>query len=288
LITTQIVGGLGNQLFQIATGRALASRLGVEMRLDTRYFKRNLPVQDDLYIHHFSHSAREAHPRDVPAVPYDGLCTYLMAKLRGYRGRIFREKSLAYDPAFETLQDNTYLSGYWQSELYFKDYADEVRAALRIVTPPSTENAEVLAEIGETLAVSLHIRRGDYVTNAKFNAIYGTCDLDYYRAAAEMIAEKTGQQPTFFAFSDDPQWVRDNLSLPYHLRIIGHNTPATSYEDIRLMSACRHHILANSSFSWWGAWLNPRADKIVISPRRWLADPKLQQHDIISRDWITI
>ena len=288
MITTRIGGGLGNQMFQIATGRALATRLGVELRLDTRYFKRRLPVQKDIYIHHFSHSAREAHPRDIPPVPQDGLCNFLFGKMRGKRWPVFSEQGLGYDPAFQSLGDGTYLHGYWQSELYFKDYADDVRASLRVVTPPSAPNAQTLAEIAETPAVSIHIRRGDYVTNAKFNAMFGTCDLDYYQRAARLVADKMGKPPVFYAFSDDPAWVSENLDLPWKMRVIDHNTPATSYEDIRLMSACQHHILANSSFSWWGAWLNPSPQKIVISPKRWLADPKLQDHDIISTDWITL
>ncbi|NOX72668.1 MAG: alpha-1,2-fucosyltransferase, partial [Alphaproteobacteria bacterium] len=92
----------------------------------------------------------------------------------------------------------------------------------------------------------------------------------------------------FFAFSDEPDWVRDNLNLPYDTRIVSHNGVETNYEDVRLMSRCRHHIIANSSFSWWGAWLNPDAGKIVITPSRWFADPDMQDHDLVPEDWVKL
>jgi len=292
MIVAQIVGGLGNQLFQVATGTALAARLGVELQLDCRYFKKNLPVQDDLYLHHFGHGAREARPNTLPASPQDGICAYLGGRISGAFGAArmhqFREAGLAYDRAFRSLGDDTYLAGYWQSARYFHDYADQVRARLHIITPPSDENAAILREIKDIAAVSLHIRRGDYVTSAKFNAMYGTCDLGYYQRAAALIAARLDRDPVFYAFSDDPDWVRENLHLPHEIRVIGQNDAATSYEDIRLMSACKHHIVANSSFSWWGAWLNPSPNKVVIAPKRWFADPAMQDHDILPEDWITL
>ncbi len=288
MIVTHIFGGLGNQLFQIATGVALAERLGVELRLDTRYFKRKLPVQDDLYTHHFSHGTREERPSLLPANRGDGLCRYLAAKLRPKPYTVYQETGLAYDPTFRNLGDGTYLKGYWQTEKYFCDQAPAVRAALAIITRPNATNGHMLDEINACNAVSLHIRRGDYITNAKFQKTHGNCDMDYYQSAAERIASKSGTDPVFYAFSDEPDWVRHHLKLPFEIRVVDHNGPATSYEDIRLMRNCRHHIVANSSFSWWGAWLNPDPDKIVVSPKRWFADPEMQDNDVICHDWITI
>ncbi len=286
MIVTHIFGGLGNQLFQFAFGKALAARLGVELRIDTRYFDR--PRPDELCLHHFSIQTPEVERRGLPPMRHDGLLPYLAGKLRGHRWTMFRETSLGYDPAAETLGDNTYLKGYWQTELYFRDHADLVRAHLQVVTPPTDENRQVMDEQDSCYPVSLHVRRGDYVSNPKFNATHGTCDLDYYRRAADLIVERTRCEPVFFAFSDEPDWVRENLKLPYPMRIVSHNGPEHNYEDIRLMSRCRHHIIANSSFSWWGAWLNPDPDKIVIAPRRWFADPGMQKHDLVPEGWITL
>ena len=137
------------------------------------------------------------------------------------------------------------------------------------------------------MAVSLHIRRGDYVSNEKYNAAHGTCDLAYYARAADFIADRIGT-PTIYAFSDDPTWVAENLKLPYDVRYVDHNSAATNYEDLRLMAACQHHIIANSSFSWWGAWLNPSQDKLVAAPSQWFADPNKVNPDILPLAWYTV
>jgi hypothetical protein len=140
------------------------------------------------------------------------------------------------------------------------------------------------AEISAANAVSLHIRRGDYVSNAKFNAAHGTCDLDYYARAAAFVAERVGD-PVIYAFSDDPAWVAENLKLPFEMRFVDHNDGSTAHEDLRLMATCKHHIIANSSFSWWGAWLNPLKDKVVAAPTQWFADPAKSNPDILPQSW---
>ena len=171
---------------------------------------------------------------------------------------MFREKGLSYNAGFDDLGDGVYLKGYWQSERYFKSVETAIRDDFRIVTPPLPENAAILTELAQMPAISLHIRRGDYVSNSRTNATHGTCTLDYYARAVELIAGKMAEKPVIFTFSDDPAWVRENLTLPHEMRVMEHNDSDHNYEDLRLMSACRHHIIANSSFSWWGAWLNPR------------------------------
>jgi glycosyl transferase family 11 len=286
MIVSHMFGGLGNQLFQFAIGKAMAARLGVEFRMDSRYFDR--PRPDNLCMQHFGHGTAQVHRIGLPAMRQDGLLPYIGATLRGSRFRLYKETTLGYDPATRDLGDGTYLKGYWQSEKYFKDHAKLVRDHLSITTPPTPENSATMLAQDACFPVSLHIRRGDYVTNAKFNATHGTCDLDYYRRAADYLAERSASAPTFFAFSDDPDWVRDNLNLPYKMHFVSHNGVETNYEDVRLMSRCRHHIIANSSFSWWGAWLNPDPDKIVVAPKRWFAAPDMQDHDLVPEDWVQL
>ena len=140
----------------------------------------------------------------------------------------------------------------------------------------------------EPRAVSLHVRRGDYVSNSKVTERHGICTPDYYTQALAHVAQKMEGDPIIYAFSDDPEWVRGNLKLPAEIRIVGHNDSSKNIEDLRLMSACRHHIIANSSFSWWAAWLNPRADKIVAAPARWFADPAYANPDILADGWAAI
>jgi hypothetical protein len=283
MITTRIRGGLGNQLFQYCAGRALALRHSADLGLDLRDFDH--PKAFKVGLGHFNIRTVEA--GRLPPSKEDGLRVFGKLLKRGYT-KPYREASLGYDSAFSELANNTHLKGYWQTERYFKAFEDQIRSDLQIVTPPSDQNAEALQTIQSTPSVSLHIRRGDYVSNEKFNAAHGTCDLPYYARAAASVAKQMGVDPIIYAFSDDPAWVAENLKLPFETHYIDFNDGDHNYEDLRLMAACQHHIIANSSFSWWGAWLNPSAEKIVIAPTRWFADPEKHNPDILPTEWQTI
>lgn len=285
-VISRINGGLGNQMFQYAAGRALALRLGVELVLDTRLF--DGPTQFGFGLRHFNIADRPALSGELPPLKKTAPLRYLLWRGLKLKPRIFRENGLSYNKAFEGLGDNVYLQGYWQSERYFSQVEDEIRRDFEIVTPPDARNSALLGELASLPAVSLHIRRGDYVADARTNATHGTCTLDYYARAVELIAEKLGEAPVVIAFSDDPEWVRENLKLGCEMRVMDHNDSDHNYEDLRLMSACRHHIIANSSFSWWGAWLNPSPDKIVVAPDRWFANPALVNNDIWPETWIRL
>jgi Glycosyl transferase family 11 len=134
------------------------------------------------------------------------------------------------------------------------------------------------------MSVSLHVRRGDYVTLGD----HGLCDQAYYEAALARITEGLEGEPTVFVFSDDPLWARDNLPLPFNKVVVDFNGPETDFEDMRLMSLCRHNIIANSSFSWWAAWLNANPGRRVAGPAHWFADPKMHSPDILPTDWLRI
>ena len=133
----------------------------------------------------------------------------------------------------------------------------------------------------------MHIRRGDYVSNPTTNKLHGTCSLEYYHNAVDIIAAKVSN-PHFFIFSDDHEWARNNFKIDYPLTFVAHNNAGKNYEDMRLMSLCKHHIIANSSFSWWGAWLGSNPKKIVCAPRGWFKDKSLNTNDIIPSDWSRI
>ena len=280
MISTRIRGGLGNQLFQYCAGRALALRHGVDLSLDLRDY--DGPNAFSVGLDHFNVQTVVA--ERLPAGREDGVLKALGKIVKGGALHTYREASLGYDVGFETLPGETHLRGYWQSERYFLDYEAQIRSDLQIIAIPSQQNVDAQAEIGAANAVSLHIRRGDYVSNAKFNAAHGTCDLDYYARAAAFVAERVGD-PVIYAFSDDPAWVAENLKLPFEMRFVDHNDGSTAHEDLRLMATCKHHIIANSSFSWWGAWLNPLKDKVVAAPTQWFADPAKSNPDILPQSW---
>jgi len=178
------------------------------------------------------------------------------------------EPRLDYWPGIANVPDNVYLIGYWQSERYFQAYEEVIRADFQFRLPLKGRTLAWADQIQSVPSVSLHIRRRDYVGNAVTYAYHGICSLDYYGKAASKIAEQV-TQPEFFVFSDDLEWARANLSLGYKTYFVDGNIGADSYRDMQLMSLCHHHIIANSSFSWWGAWLNSRQDKRVFAPGRW-------------------
>ena len=278
-------------MFQYAAGRALALRHQTELVADSRSFRTyNLHAY---LINRFntvmSDAARMNLEHRVLPPEKRGLFGSTLWALRN-RGRLkyFRERSLQYDPSFESLGDETYLQGYWQSERYFRNIASILRAELTRPEPVDVVNTQVMDEMKSVLAVSLHIRRGDYVANAKTLKVHGTCSLEYYYEAAACIAERTQASPVFFVFSDDPTWTRENLKLPHTMRFVSHNPVADPWLDLQLMRTCQHHIIANSSFSWWGAWLNESPQKIVVAPARWFADPDKDDRDIVPESWVRL
>lgn len=183
--------------------------------------------------------------------------------------------------------DGSYLSGYWQSEKYFQDFRSLIRKDFSFSSELCGLNLDVASKINSTNSISLHIRRGDYVANQRSFAIHGVCSLEYYHSAMERIQEKV-DFPTYFIFSDDLEWARENLKTKFPSVYVEHNKESQSYNDMRLMSLCKHHIIANSSFSWWGAWLNPSGVKIVISPKRWYADKSRTIDNLIPKSWVQI
>lgn len=290
MVIVRLIGGLGNQLFQYAAARSIAHAHGVPLKIDITPFSKYKLHKYSLGV--FNITAEVAAPEEIARVQcrdsLASLCKWLPALIQPYYRRpIVKERSFSFDKNIFNVDDDVYLDGYWQSESYFKEIEAIIRRELTVGTAPDAENRRVAEAITKSQAVSLHVRRGDYVANSKMNKIFGTCSLAYYRAAAERIA---GQmvQPHFFVFSDDPEWVRNNLQLEYETSYVTHNDADKNYEDLRLMSLCRHHIIANSSFSWWGAWLNPDKNKIVISPDKWFLSGNFDTKDIIPSSWIKL
>lgn len=181
-----------------------------------------------------------------------------------------------------------YLHGYWQSEKYFADVATAIREDFSFHHPLSAANVVIANMIDAAgSAVSLHVRRGDYISDARTHAVHGLCSIDYYRSAVRYITDRV-MDPVFFVFSDDIAWAKSNFAFDYPCHYIDHNRGAESYNDMRLMSLCRNHIIANSSFSWWGAWLNSSDDKIVVAPKRWFASNDKSTKDLLPAEWVTI
>jgi hypothetical protein len=195
------------------------------------------------------------------------------------------EKHFNFDSRILELSGTAYLNGYWQSEKYFMDAGDAIRSDFDLSCGPSPVSERIAGSIANSQSVSIHVRRGDYVTNSAVGGYHGEQRLDYYLASIKHIAQNV-RSPHFFVFSDDPVWCRTNLKLEHPVIYVDHNGPETAYEDMWLMSLCKHHVIANSSFSWWGAWLCRNPEKIVIAPKKWFVDESINTIDLVPDTWI--
>ncbi|WP_300464799.1 alpha-1,2-fucosyltransferase [Desulfobacula sp.] len=292
MIISQVIGGLGNQMFQYAAGRAVSLQFGQPLLNDISGFAGYELHQGFELQRVFDIPIKAATQTDVRSIlGWQSLpcIRRIMARssMAAFRHRCFVvEPQLHYWPGIQNVPQDCYLSGYWQSEKYFCNVIPTLRADFTFKLPLANQNAVLAAQIAQVNAVSLHVRRGDYVKNPKTLATHGLCSLDYYRTAIEYIVDRI-EHPCFFVFSDDISWVKDHLKINFPCRYIDHNRGAESYKDMHLMSLCRHHIIANSSFSWWGAWLNPHKDKIVVAPQQWFANDN-NIKDRFPLEWILL
>ncbi len=279
-------------MFQYAAGRALSLRRNSGLLLDISAYKANQFHQGFELQRVFSCPVEIADAAELykllgwqtSPLARRILSRRVFAGLR--RDALVVEPHFHYWPGINDASRDCYLTGYWQSEKYFRDFKAEIHADFTFRTPLSGQNILLAEKLSQLNAVSLHVRRGDYLSNPKSKSAHGICSHEYYRAAIRHMAEVT-DQPYFFVFSDDMDWVRQNLQIDYACQYIEHNSGAESYNDMRLMSMCRHHIIANSSFSWWGAWLNRRTDKIVVAPRQWFLNDNITR-DLYPQGWVTL
>lgn len=278
MIVARLFGGIGNQLFQYAAGRALADRLGTDLALDTRYVGGD---GADCFAHFAQ--ARFLRGADLPPAKSDGWLRYGLWRAFGRNPRFHRERGLGFEPGFPDLPDGTYLHGYWQSEQYFAPIRDRLRKDLAFTTPLDPANAALAARIAESAhPVAVHVRRGDYLASGS----YAACPPEYYRQAIALLTRALGATPACFIFSNDPGWAKENLRLGAGQVVVDINDETRGHFDLQLMSRCAHHVIANSTFSWWGAWLNPAPDKRVIAPRNWFGTSRLVNPDLVPEGWI--
>jgi len=276
------LGGLGNQMFQYAFYRVLRAK-HKNVKLDiSEYEYRN--------SHNNLHNGYELE-RVFGVKPDYASCEDMKKFNQNIFNKILRkvafkqdivsQKDFGYSGKYFNL-DNKYLKGYWQSEKYFKQYEDVIREDF---TFPALDqrNEKIAEDIFASDSVSIHVRMGDYVNHPLHG---GICDLEYYAKAIEIIYAKI-REPRFFIFSNDIAWCQNNLGLSNAVYVEG-NYGDKSYIDMQLMSLCKHNIIANSSFSWWGAWLNQNIDKIVIAPKKWFNDSTINIDDVIPDEWVKI
>lgn len=297
----KVTGGLGNQMFQYAFARTLESRSEEEVYLDISTYG-YMPAHNGFELDKvFAVKYREAREADIerlgtrPRSASEKIRRKYFTKRSHYIDRYFR-----YDPKVFGFQGDRYLEGYWQSEKYFSPLADSVRQEFEFVADPGPKNRQILEaterahgqEIsGRHTLVSVHVRRGDSLGLANTRVCTGA----YYANAFALVRERLAQ-PLFLVFSDDVSWCRENLGLnDDEVIYVDWNRGADSWRDLWLMSRCESHIIANSSFSWWGAWLDPNPHKLVVAPEQWsLRKPsrpgyyRYDFRDVVPEGWVKV
>lgn len=292
MVIVRLMGGLGNQLFQYAAARRVAWVNNVPLKLDVSSFAANNFRKYSL--EHFDIAGHIASPQEIARFNKSRskrvirLASRLVNKLRPYHERpVIRERHFYFDPNMLKVSGQVYLDGYWQSEKYFKDIEEVIRREFKVKHRFDKANEQVANSIMNTESVSLHVRRSDYVLDTQVNQVHGVCPLDYYYAAIQALT-KFVVNPHFFIFSDDPQWAKGNLKLSHPVTFVTHNNADKDYEDLRLMTICKHHIIANSTFSWWGAWLCEHPAKMVFAPKIWFRTDKRNTKDLIPDSWYVL
>jgi len=291
MVIVRLIGGLGNQLFQYAAARSLAEYHNTDLKLDISPFETY--KLHKFALTNFNIKGTLATRVEVEKLTRVSILEKILNRLPSpLRSRLFERRSVfreyvlgPFNPSIFSTSKDVYLEGYWQSEKYFLKVQDIIRKEVTLNTEISFQSQEIADQIANSQAVSIHIRRGDYVLNPETNRIHGTCDLQYYYECIEEIRKKIASLQ-FFIFSDDPNWVVENLKIDHPVTFVSHNDAARNYEDLYLMSLCQHNIIANSSFSWWGAWLNNNPEKIVYAPGRWFSDQSIDTRDVIPSSWI--
>ncbi|MEP7269491.1 MAG: alpha-1,2-fucosyltransferase [Saprospiraceae bacterium] len=279
MIITRIKGGLGNQLFQYAAARSLAIKNNTILKLEV--------VEEPAAIHQMNIEAEIATTKEITELYPQSFFIKIFNHLQiNPSKKYFKEKSFHFDSSFFNLGANVYLNGYFQSEKYFYTIKDLI---LNELTPRHSliQNVMPLSmKLVNENSVSIHIRRGDYLANKAILSYHGILPLEYYIQAFKIIISKI-PNPSFYIFTDDNKWVKENFKFT-QATIVSNNLSQTSIEDIFLMSKCKYHIIANSSFSWWAAWLNNNPDKIVIAPNKWFNNGPKDTFDLIPQSWIKI
>lgn len=300
MICVRLMGGLGNQMFQYACGKALAERRQTELLLDCSFLQVKDHVADftvrEYELDVFKISAKKIDSTELskfnPSFFYLGY--YHLSKRIGFLPFIkvtyfLEQKQFKYDKTIETVANKCLLIGHWQNERYFKKIESLILKDFTFKKPLDQNNSKMANRIEASNAISIHIRRGDFVNNPNTFKTHGLCSLEYYQKAIYYIKQKINN-PVFFIFSDEIEWVKKNLTMQDDCEFISGNIDENSYIDMQLMSICKHNIIANSTFSWWGAWINKNPTKIVVAPKQWFLNDDLNKlaKNLIPETWIRL
>ena len=289
MIVVQLKGGLGNQLFQYAAGFSLAKQKDLQLKVDVSELRQ--PDEKTGTIRKYElcniiNPPAIATNEEIEFFKRKTVLTYAQKLLPSYKRFVYNEKNFGFDENFFKSGSHIYLKGYRQSEKYFLLFEQDIRRNFQLKDSLINRVQLQATRFADVESVSIHIRRGDY-TNAAGEGFHGSLPNDYYQAAIDKLSS-TLKNPMFFIFSDNIDWVKNNLKIGSGVELVSGLITKNHYEDFFLMSRCKHCVIANSSFSWWSAWLNPNPSKIVIAPKKWFNTSNLNTKDLIPDSWIKL
>ena len=283
MIVIRLQGGLGNQLFQYAFGRRLALIRGEELFLDDEGFKNDRVTFRKYSLGVFNVKAEIISSKYLYKIKYPlGLFSKISALIET---KFLRHFNIGYN-ALLLKSKKKYFSGFFQSYKYFEPIRETLLEEITLQEPLDDKYADLLKRMRDSDSVSLHVRRGDYVNDAKTKKAHYTFGLEYYQAAIKIIADKISN-PVYFVFSDDIAWAKENLKINAETFFVSAPN-IKDYEELILMSKCQNNIIANSSFSFWGAWLNRNTAKLVIAPKKWNNIYTLEYEKLLPHNWLKI
>jgi hypothetical protein len=306
MIISRLTGGLGNQMFQYAAGLALAHQHLTVLKLDAGWFSifHEPGGRRSRYaLHCFNVQEQFATQEEIAWLlgQSGGICEKLahrvaialgmhrLSRVLGPNaGQLHTQQSERFYSGFFDQPDNTYLSGTFQSEKFFQPVVEQVRLQFSFRYCLSPELADLAREIRETESVSVHFRRGDYVTNARYRKNLGVLPMTYYSDAVALLRDKLGADIKLYVFSDDIEEVEKQFVSNCSRVYVRGVRPENAHDELRLMALCKHNIIANSTFSWWAAWLNRNTSKIVVAPEPFFQELGRQGADIVPESWIKL
>lgn len=293
MVVAQITGGLGNQLFQYAAAKALSLHHKVPLLFEVSTFYRDelpdLEVPRNFELYHFKGITEQIMAVDDVKSRFGvEKNSFIHRKaIPAYKKKIYTEPYYHYDKNFFRSRKQVFLKGGRQSEKFFKRYEDDIRNCVQLKEYLYENVIDAAITLRSQNSVSVHIRRGDYLRKQIILEWHGVMSKEYYAKAFQLLASKTKNLSVYY-FTDDPDWVAENLLPLLDGKILSGTVTKSHYEDLYLMSQCKHNIIANSSFSWWGAWLNNNPEKIVIGPVKWFDKGYKDTQDVIPDNWYKI
>ena len=289
MIIIKLQGGLGNQLFQWAFGLSKQLKTNCDLKFDANSFASD--KLRNLEITHLVDSIAIASKKEIKTTRFEnGLLRLLVRKLTTlinpyYKRKVICEQSYLFDEALDSYTHNSnYFEGYWQNEKYFIDYRSQILKSIHFEINTSKKYQDYKSHILDKTknSVAIHVRRGDYINDPNTFEVHGVCSLEYYKNAIQLMKEKYNDVH-FYIFSNDLKWCENNFSFTEHKTYIKHTE--TVFEDLELMSLCKGQIIANSSLSWWSAWINQHPNKKIIAPKKWFNKTDIDYSQLVPKNW---